>query len=190
MMILLKGAASPGPRPGLGEPSTGEYFYRTHFKLTIVYRLHTAIVGMQLLNFIVGIVGLASAASAAAIPPAEVSPRDEPVMTIKFTPQSKCGHTSWKGTTSVTAAVMADCKHLESSIKEGGAVYAGNGPHQVVSYNTCKFGVNAQGNWAIGNKDISDLLRDAVARFGRDGRVGAEGDMPCESGQVQWNIYS
>jgi len=144
---------------------------------------------MQLLAFIVSIVAFASASSAAALPAAarEVSARDT-TMTISFTPQSKCGNTTWKNKTSPAGALAADCKYLESSIKEGGAVYSGTGPHQVVAYNSCQVAVLTPGQWAIGNQGISDILRDAVARFARLGRVAAEGDMPCPSGGLRWSI--
>lgn len=41
----------------------------------------------------------------------------------------------------------------------------------------------------VGASDIADLVRDAAARFARDGRLGAAGDVQCGSTLLQWGIY-
>ena len=45
----------------------------------------------------------------------------------------------------------------------------------------------------VGNTDIADLVQDSIARFSRDGRTGASGDMGCtgnfNTAKIIWALY-
>ncbi|PLB49726.1 hypothetical protein P170DRAFT_447329 [Aspergillus steynii IBT 23096] len=72
-------------------------------------------------------------------------------------------------------------------------------PHREILWaGTCAFGVEAtkvHGNvdFVVGGQDVIDIINESVKRFGRDGKVGAKGEMNCNGNirqqPVLWGIY-
>lgn len=68
----------------------------------------------------------------------------------------------------------------------------GCGPTTLVTYGTCAFGATGSSKDCIdhvGNDDIRDLIRDSIARFSWQGKVGAAGRMMCDGRWVNWGLY-
>lgn len=139
------------------------------------------------------LLGLAQAAPAPSPDPAVIFARDS---------INDCGDSSFENETSGGSPDVDDCKKIASNIAGGGTwkVTATGGQHQLVQYGTCAFGIEASGsslNTAyIGNQDIIDVINASIDKFQSDGKVGAKGDMVCQSEKglmggpkMTWGIY-
>lgn len=121
-------------------------------------------------------------------------------------PQDYCGDSAFHNDWYDMAPLISDCKELANWMDQnGGWIHVDKGwGKQSSGYakhlrvNTCTFGLysgNIQGS-SVGNTDIRDLVRDAIHRYGRDGRVAVYGDMGCEDDdtvrntkvKVHWRI--
>jgi hypothetical protein len=76
--------------------------------------------------------------------------------------------------------------------------------HRLASYQTCAFGVDANGGiggksseFKVGNGDIRDIIHTSIDRFhwsetyGGAERVGAKGYMSCKPDglSIEWGLY-
>ncbi len=70
--------------------------------------------------------------------------------------------------------------------------------HQLVGYGSCNFGVQGSGagpnaGFKVGAQDIVDLIQSSIQKYEWNGKVGAEGVMPCvglsTEVTVTWGIY-
>ncbi|EAQ84340.1 predicted protein [Chaetomium globosum CBS 148.51] len=68
----------------------------------------------------------------------------------------------------------------------------------LVTWGTCAFSATAvvtpylDGIWwtNIGDEDITDLVRDSISKFTRDGKVGARGTAECyDDTAIDWRIH-
>lgn len=97
-----------------------------------------------------------------------------------------CGNSSFINKTSSGSPSSRDCLLLQDQQTYFPQKYTVNKSTSWVTlkyFGTCVFGVKSSANYAayVGNEDISDLLRDSLAKFTANGKVGAEGTMPCQS---------
>jgi hypothetical protein len=60
----------------------------------------------------------------------------------------------------------------------------------MVTYGTCAFGATAETavGVKVGNEDVRDLIRDSIAKFSWQGKVGAGGRIEYNGG-VTWGLY-
>ncbi|KAF9776746.1 hypothetical protein IL306_005037 [Fusarium sp. DS 682] len=143
------------------------------------------------------IITLFMAAFAAASPISESAP-----LLSKRKSVSDCGDSTFENHSSGGSPQVSDCQQIARNIAGGGTwtVGAGGEHHQLVQYGTCAFGAQGAGSSMnaahIGNQDIIDLINDSIARFQWEGKVGAAGEMSCESitglfdgAKMRWGIY-
>ncbi len=76
-----------------------------------------------------------------------------------------------------------------------------DGQRAILSYPSkeagCRFGIESHDsrplNYGVGGQDAIDIINDAVRKFSWNGRVGANGTMPCNTlggtVDVVWGIY-
>ncbi|KAF9054911.1 putative necrosis-inducing factor-domain-containing protein [Panaeolus papilionaceus] len=114
---------------------------------------------------------------------------------------NNCGDSTFVNQSSGGSPRVEDCLRIARNIAGGGTwSVALIGHHQLVEYGTCAFGVKAPfelgvSNIRIGNQDIIDVINDSVRRFQWNGRVGAKGEMKCQSDpggiwhKTDWGIY-
>ncbi|KAB5570500.1 putative necrosis-inducing factor-domain-containing protein [Coniochaeta sp. 2T2.1] len=121
---------------------------------------------------------------------------------------SSCGDSTFEDTTSAGSPLISDCLTMASNLVRKEATDKADTPvwmvesfikqqHQLVQFGTCAFGVQGgeKGDltFRVGNQDIIDIVRSAVEKFGRDGRVGARGEMRCNAAVfppvISWGIY-
>jgi hypothetical protein len=57
----------------------------------------------------------------------------------------------------------------------GGSVHC-----KLAGFGTCAFGTESEYRHYVGNQDIIDLIKDSIARFAWNGRVGAKGVTYCQ----------
>ncbi|PPR01772.1 hypothetical protein CVT24_001812 [Panaeolus cyanescens] len=152
------------------------------------------------------IASLIATASAAPAPVAEaeaapVSPSFTPLEHEARAMINNCGASTFINQSSPGSPFVSDCRQIATNIAGGGTwSVALIGHHQLVQYGTCAFGVQAPfalgvTNFRVGNSDIIDLINDSISRFEWSGRVGAKGNMPCQTDpgmfniDVEWGIY-
>jgi hypothetical protein len=99
---------------------------------------------------------------------------------------NECGNSSFENETSGGSPLIGDCLQLTNNLSGNGNWLLANlgQERQLASYGTCKFIAQAPFVHAIhvGDRDVQDLIRDSVNKFGRDGRIGARGLMTCSEG--------
>lgn len=122
-----------------------------------------------------------------------------------------CGATTWESHPTGSSPLVSDCQAIAAYHKEATHMgyytvrdFSDPATFQGLYYSgTCYFGIRpktpedakAIPYWYIGSQDITDLIHDSIARFGKDGKVSAEGDMSCKNNQigsamgVHWGIY-
>ncbi|KAF4340075.1 hypothetical protein FBEOM_6010 [Fusarium beomiforme] len=134
---------------------------------------------------------------------AAASPVSEPAHALsKRKSVNDCGDSTFENHSSGGSPLVSDCQQIARNIAGGGTwtVGAGGEHHQLVQYGSCAFGAQGAGsnmNAAhIGNQDIIDVINDSIRRFQWEGKVGAAGEMGCQSltglvGGVtmRWGIY-
>ena len=119
---------------------------------------------------------------------------------------NKCGASSINGRTSGGSPSVDDCAwirdfmgndansgHYEASWP--GDLHTNGDWTRLQIHGSCVFGIktrNSNGAY-VGSTDIRDLIRDAINQAQADGRIGAEGNMGCDTnGQqssVDWAIF-
>ena len=111
----------------------------------------------------------------------------------------KCGTATFRRATSGGSPAAADCRAVAARYAgfDGGWHMSGlpmDGTYQTLaSHGHCAFGVRPRDgafhSFYVGASDIADLVRDAGARFARNGRLGAEGNVQCGGTKLQWAVY-
>jgi hypothetical protein len=98
---------------------------------------------------------------------------------------------------------VTDCQTIIRNIEGDGSTdfdheVVGHPHRKILSYGTCAFGIEAtktDGNvqCTVGGQDVIDIINDSIARFARDGKIGAKGNMNCngnvKSQPMKWGIY-
>ncbi|RDH36197.1 glycoside hydrolase [Aspergillus welwitschiae] len=117
--------------------------------------------------------------------------------------KDECGDSTFVDQTSDASPKVEDCRQIIKNI-EGDATTAwttqvvGHNQREIASHASCHFGVeatktNGNVNFKVGGQDVIDIINDAIAKFARDGLVGAKGNMDCngnvKSEPVLWGIY-
>jgi hypothetical protein len=132
-------------------------------------------------------------------------------ITTPFHGADMCGESAFEDTTSDTAPLVTDCMTMIDNIanvnmengSDGGAQTWGvenffHQQHQLIQFGTCAFGIQGSlggdAHFWVGNQDIIDVVKDAIAKFGGSGRIGAKGQMKCKSVglfpvKTTWGIY-
>ncbi|GLA49848.1 hypothetical protein CBS147343_3007 [Aspergillus niger] len=117
--------------------------------------------------------------------------------------KDECGGLTFVDQTSDAPPKVEDCRQIIKNI-EGDATTAwttqvvGHNQREIASHASCHFGVeatktNGSVNFKVGGQDVIDIINDAIAKFARDGLIGAKGNMDCngnvKSEPVLWGIY-
>ncbi|KAK5799831.1 hypothetical protein VI817_002043 [Penicillium citrinum] len=114
-----------------------------------------------------------------------------------------CGDSTFVDQTTDGSPLIEDCLQIIKNIQEDASTdyttqVLGKNQRRIVEHATCAMGVEAteeKGNadFVVGGQDVIDIINESVKRFGRDGKVGAKGNMDCNGnikGQgVLWGIY-
>ncbi|GES66671.1 hypothetical protein ATETN484_0016021800 [Aspergillus terreus] len=117
--------------------------------------------------------------------------------------KDECGDSTFVDQTSDASPKVEYCLQIIKNIEGDGSTswttqVVGENQREIASLATCHFGVEAtkaDGNvdFKVGGQDVIDIINDAIARFARDGLVGAKGEMKCngniKSQPVLWGIY-
>ncbi|PYI01817.1 chitinase [Aspergillus sclerotiicarbonarius CBS 121057] len=117
--------------------------------------------------------------------------------------KDECGASTFVDQTSDASPKVEDCRQIIKNIEgDGGTGWTtqviGHHQRQIASHASCHFGVEATKthgnvNFKVGGQDVIDIIHDAIARFARDGLIGAKGNMNCngnvKSQPVGWGIY-
>lgn len=105
--------------------------------------------------------------------------------------------------TSDASPSIEDCLQIIRNIQYDGDTQwdhtvVGHNQREVAKYGSCAFGIEAsktKGNvkfW-VGGQDVIDLINSSIENYGKNGRVGAKGDMLCngnlQSQEVTWGLY-
>ncbi|KAG7292650.1 hypothetical protein NEMBOFW57_002686 [Staphylotrichum longicolle] len=107
----------------------------------------------------------------------------------------RCGGSSFTGETSGGSPLISDCQQLANNLSGSGYwfFYVWNNTKELARFGTCRFMVDTVSDHgtSVGDLDVKDLIRDSIAKFGRDGRVGAKGAMNCGWSEeaVWWYIW-
>jgi hypothetical protein len=101
-----------------------------------------------------------------------------------------CGGSSFYGETSNGSPNIDDCKKIIPQLGYG-VWYTFSARQELIRAGNCRFMVSSSPSGGeIGYMDITDLINDAIRKFGRNGKVGARGTMPCNgSPKVNWWIW-
>ncbi|KAK3291431.1 putative necrosis-inducing factor-domain-containing protein [Chaetomium fimeti] len=110
-----------------------------------------------------------------------------------------CGHSSFIDDTSGGSPLASDCEQLWRNNNRYPFHKLTLGQERPLgTWGTCTFSAVAivtpglDGIWwtNIGDEDITDLVRDSISKFTRDGRVGAKGRADCyEDTVIDWRIH-
>ncbi|KID87249.1 hypothetical protein MGU_05659 [Metarhizium guizhouense ARSEF 977] len=111
-----------------------------------------------------------------------------------------CGASTFENHSSNGSPLVADCRQIAANIANGGTWTVANiGQRQLVQYGTCAFGVEVLKPFdafttRIGNQDIIDLINESINRFQWQDKVGAAGNMMCQTesfseNRVAWGLY-
>ncbi|KAK4233480.1 putative necrosis-inducing factor-domain-containing protein, partial [Achaetomium macrosporum] len=99
-----------------------------------------------------------------------------------------CQSSSFVDQTSNASPPVSDCLEIIKNIQgDGGAGWTTGigGQRELVSYGECKFvvqsvsGADGDVTFKVGAQDIIDIIRDAIARFGGGGKIGAKRQVDC-----------
>ncbi|KAB5513340.1 putative necrosis-inducing factor-domain-containing protein [Coniochaeta sp. 2T2.1] len=128
------------------------------------------------------------------------------LLLLSFTPTASgksvndCSPSTFTDQTTRVSPLIEHCQKTADNIRDGGKWRVETLTarwHQILQYRSCAFSVYAVDNLAyfkIGNQDIIDLIGDAIRMFGRDGYVGANDTMNCQTtanwvNGVRWYIW-
>ncbi|EUC40609.1 hypothetical protein COCMIDRAFT_9555 [Bipolaris oryzae ATCC 44560] len=140
------------------------------------------------MRFSVPVIVASLAATAAAAP---TSPAPGSVLEKR---NNFCGATTFINNSSGGSPWIADCQTLFDRIAGDGTWFVEGPQKRIASWATCEFGARSLDGTitTIGNEDVRDLVRDSIARFAWQGRVGASGVVDCGSRggvKVWWGVY-
>ncbi|USP82119.1 hypothetical protein yc1106_09393 [Curvularia clavata] len=133
------------------------------------------------------VVSLAAAAAAAPTSPATPSVLEKR--------DNLCGDSTFINNSSGGSPLIADCQTLFDRIAGNGGWWVSGQQSRVAAWGTCEFGARTLDgitNTRIGNEDVRDLIRDSIARFSWQGKVGASGVVDCGSrggAKTWWGVY-
>ena len=114
-----------------------------------------------------------------------------------------CGDSTFENQSSGASPLVEDCLQIIRNIEGDGSTewttqVVGKNQREIAKSGSCHFGVeatkvNGNGNFRVGGQDVIDIINEAIAQFGGDGRVGAKGDMQCnglvKQQAVKWGSY-
>ncbi|PVI01299.1 hypothetical protein DM02DRAFT_706113 [Periconia macrospinosa] len=114
-----------------------------------------------------------------------------------------CGDSSYEDKTGSSKASINDCKQIIANIRpDGGSQWTtqvvGKKPREILKAGTCHFSVHATKtgknlDFKIGGEDVMSTINIAISKFGKDGKIGAEGFMDCNGNAgkqaIGWKIY-
>lgn len=106
---------------------------------------------------------------------------------------NQCGQTIFSATKS--KALTQDCTRIADNLSKeprGGAFMDSLSSYIAIkTEGSCTFAVKAErnGGFFMGRDDIIDVIHDSVAKYNKDGKVGAEGNMRCGKMNVSWRIH-
>ncbi|CAK7233697.1 hypothetical protein SCUCBS95973_008685 [Sporothrix curviconia] len=116
--------------------------------------------------------------------------------------KSDCQSSSFIDETSDGSPSVDDCMQIVNNIigtnGEWTTQVVGKNQRELVSYGSCKFGVQATDehgnvNFQVAAQDIVDIITDSISKFGGSGKIGAKGYMDCDgninSQDIEWGIY-
>lgn len=139
------------------------------------------------------------AATASSMPTNEVDPRDASLQSDNSPALAKraghCGSSTFASETSGGSPGVTDCIGLVESLSGGKTWKVGTTRIELKRNGNCRFmAVADAGGTKIGNEDVRDVVRDSIARFSGNGRIGARGEMSCAGGaqgseRVRWWIW-
>ncbi|KAH7380275.1 putative necrosis-inducing factor-domain-containing protein [Phaeosphaeria sp. MPI-PUGE-AT-0046c] len=104
-----------------------------------------------------------------------------------------CGSSTFINNSSGGSPQIADCQQLAANIVGDGRWSVGYADKLIAKYGTCSFNARISAGFErstyIGNEDLRDLIRDSIARFAWQGKVGASGVTDCNKATVTWGIF-
>ncbi|KAH0599885.1 hypothetical protein MHUMG1_02675 [Metarhizium humberi] len=111
-----------------------------------------------------------------------------------------CGASTFENHYSNGSPLVAYCRRIAANIANGGTWTVANlGHRQLVQYGTCALGVEVLRPFGtlstrIGNQDIIDLINESINRFQWQDKVGAAGNIMCQTesstqNRVAWGLY-
>lgn len=130
--------------------------------------------------------------------------------------ENRCENSTFENASSGGSPQIADCEQLARNIEGSGNWVSqvvlqvparkvrlllltpssfflqnlGCSQRTIATYGTCAFGAEGKYCFAhVGNEDVRDLIRDSIAKFSWEGKVGARGDMTCGGTAVNWGLY-
>ncbi|KAJ5647453.1 hypothetical protein N7490_003825 [Penicillium lividum] len=118
--------------------------------------------------------------------------------------KDKCGDSTFESQTSGASPLVDDCLTIIKNIEEDASTdfttqVVGKNQRELLSFGTCAFGVEATKvdgnvNFVVGGQDVIDIINESIKQFATDGRVGAKGNMECNSNTskrqpVLWGLY-
>ena len=115
---------------------------------------------------------------------------------------SDCDDSTFVDQTTDGSPTVEDCMGIINNIAGGDGEWEVENviaeQHQIVGYGSCNFGVQGSGSapnlgFKVGAQDIVDLIQSSIQKYEWNGKVGAEGVMPCRGTStevtVTWGIY-
>ncbi|KAJ5759971.1 hypothetical protein N7520_007127 [Penicillium odoratum] len=118
--------------------------------------------------------------------------------------KDECGDSTFENETSGASPLVDDCLTIIKNIEEDASTdfttqVVGKNQRELLSFGTCAFGVeatkvNGNVNFVVGGQDVIDIINESIKQFATDGRVGAKGNMECNSNTskrqpVLWGLY-
>lgn len=113
-------------------------------------------------------------------------------------PVDICGDSSFVDETTGGSPILSDCGCVRdySNTHNGLWMFTDRGGwNWMMACNSCVFRAHTDNYFTIGvgNTDIRDLVSGAIIRFGRNGLVGASGQMGCKgnfnTAKIIWALY-
>lgn len=127
-------------------------------------------------------------ALASAVPYSSPSPAN----TLSKRGNNQCGASTFADVGSFDSPWITDCQDLVATMDPDGSWQIMDWTKATTqSSGTCHFDIKAHEGVAIGSQDVSDLINDSIAKFGRaGGRVGSMGLVDCQSVALSWALSS
>ncbi|KAL5120988.1 hypothetical protein ACEQ8H_001176 [Pleosporales sp. CAS-2024a] len=88
---------------------------------------------------------------------------------------------------------IVDCQQLAANIVGSGNWFLTASDRTIAQYGTCAFNARVESSGIqithIGNDDVRDIIRDSIAKFAWQGKVGSGGHMNCDGVGVTWGLF-
>jgi hypothetical protein len=115
----------------------------------------------------------------------------------------RCEESSFENETSDTSPWIEDCLGIIENIEGDGSTewtvqVTGMRQRKIAAHKSCAFGVEAtkvDGNIEVffGGQDLINIINTSVKKYGKNGKIGAVGDLHCKGNikqqPVHWAIY-